>query len=91
MKKHTNNKQKEQPEDVVVIDDNDGDDDVALKKTPVKTTSTKKNLLSKSPSISPTKNDEEPQFSYDDIPEAAVSECYDRLLEDKEFVRKMMS
>ena len=36
------------------------------------------------------KRKREPVFSYDDIPEAAVSDCYDRLLEDKEFVRKMM-
>jgi len=59
----------------------------------VKTSSTKKKLVSSS-STSPSKNEKrkrEPEFSYDDFPEAAVCECYDRLLEDKEFARKMMS
>ncbi|CAL6334301.1 unnamed protein product [Bathycoccus prasinos] len=80
-----------QPKDVVVIDDNDGDDNVDLKKTPAKASSEKKKMAS-SPSSSPSKNDKrkrEPEFSYDDMPDAAVSEMYDKLLESKEYAMKM--
>ena len=93
MKKETK-QHKGQPEDVVVIDDNDGDDDVALKKTPAKASSAKKKMASSS-SSSPSKNVEkrkrEPEFSYDDVSESAVRECYEKLLETKKFTRKMMS